>query len=270
MLTWILAVSAVLCLAYYIVIVTYAGFGTSMAVVWLFLAALLGTACAGVRYCQKYPQKEGLWVPVSLVTLCASGVLVVLALQILMFSRIPSTAEPDLDYLIVLGAQVKPEGVSRTLKRRLDKASEYAAQNPDTVLVLSGARGEDEPVSEAKAMEAYLLERGVLKNQMILEERSCSTVENIAYSKVLMEQDRTMKLRAGKQREPAAGPGSERPARVGIVTSNFHLYRAKLIARKQGLADVRGIAAESDRVLFVHYCMRDGLAILKDRLMGNL
>ena len=39
---------------------------------------------------------------------------------------------------------------------------------------------------------------------------------------------------------------------------------------KQGLEDVCGIAAESDRVMFVHFCLRDGLALLKDRLMGNL
>ena len=61
-----------------------------------------------------------------------------------------------------------------------------------------------------------------------------------------------------------------RSPRIGILTSNFHLYRARLIAEKQGLEDVCGIAAESDRVMFVHFCLRDGLALLKDRLMGNL
>ena len=58
--------------------------------------------------------------------------------------------------------------------------------------------------------------------------------------------------------------------RTGILTSNFHLLRARLIASKQGLSQVSGIAAESDRVLFVHFCLRESLAILKDRLMGNL
>ena len=70
-------------------------------------------------------------------------------LQIMMFGRIPAVADPDLDYLIVLGAQVKKDGPSRTLRLRLDKAAEYARQNPETILVLSGGQGRDELVSEA-------------------------------------------------------------------------------------------------------------------------
>ena len=194
-----------------------------------------------------------MWIPVSLVTLCASGSLVVLTVLILIFGRIPATAEPDLDYVIVLGASVKPEGVSRTLKLRLDKAAEYAKQNPSAVLILSGGQGADEPCTEAAAMMRYLEDKGVPPERMILEEQSQSTTENIAYSRIFLEEHAE----------------NENPD-VGILTSNFHLLRARLIAEKQGMENIRGIAAESDRVLFVHFCFRDSLAILKDRLMGNL
>ena len=284
MLAWILAAGAVLCLAYYAIIVTYAGFGTAFSAVWLFLGIFLGAAAAGVRYYQRYPERIPLWIPVSLVTLCATGVIVLLVVQILIFGRIPSSAEPDLDYVIVLGAQVKPEGLSKTLKLRLDKAAEYARQNPDTLLVLSGAKGANEPVTEASAMREYLLEQGIEDEQMLLEERSYSTVENIAYSKILIEEDREQRHAAELKRteserrvpgaaimsEKLAAQMAEKPARIGVLTSNFHLSRARLIARKQGLTDVRGIASESDKVLFVHFCLRASLAILKDRLMGNL
>lgn len=284
MLAWILAAGAVLCLAYYAVIVTYAGFGTAFSAVWLFLGIFLGAAAAGVRYYQKYPERIPLWIPVSLVTLCAAGMIVLLVVQILIFGRIPSSAEPDLDYVIVLGAQVKPEGLSKTLKLRLDKAAEYARQNPDTVLVLSGAKGENEPVTEASAMREYLLKQGVEEDKMLLEERSYSTVENIAYSRILIEEDLEQKRAAVRRKAedqrkvPGAAIMSERlaaqmaqqTARIGVLTSNFHLSRARMIAYKQGLTDVRGIASESDKVLFLHFCLRDSLAILKDRLMGNL
>lgn len=274
MLAWILAAGAVVCLAYFAVIVVYAGFGTASAFIWLLLGGLLGAAAAGLKYYQKYPERMELWIPVSLVTLCASGLVILLVVQILIFGRIPSTAEPALDYVIVLGASVKTDGISKTLKLRLDKAAEYAAENPDSVLVLSGAMGAGEPMAEAEAMQAYLLGQGVPAAQMILEDRSHSTLENIVYSRILIEQDQEAK-RAQWQKEKLqiAFPAMEvadKPVTIGIITSNFHLYRARMIARRQGLTDVSGIASESDRVLFVHFCLRDSLAILKDRLMGNL
>ncbi|MGL5436811.1 MAG: YdcF family protein [Lachnospiraceae bacterium] len=254
MLTWICAIGAVLCLLYFLVIVFYSGIGTSFAVVWLLLGLLLGATASGFRYYQKYPGKLVLWVPVSLVTLCASGVLILLVVQILMFGQIPVTAEPGLDYVIVLGAGIRKDGMSNTLKLRLDKAAEYALENPETILVLSGGQGDGEPETEAAAMQTYLLDLGVPRRQLLLEDRSTNTTENIAYSRILVDQ------RYNKSR----------PVRVGLLTSNFHLYRAGMIARKQGFATVYGIAAESDRVLFVHYCIRDCAAILKDRLVGNI
>lgn len=274
MLAWILAAGAVVCLAYFVVIVVYAGFGTASAFIWLLLGGLLGAAAAGLKYYQKYPERLELWIPVSLVTLCASGLVILLVVQILIFGRIPSTAEPSLDYVIVLGASVKPDGISKTLKLRLDKAAEYARENPDSILILSGAQGDGEPVAEAAAMQEYLLEQGVTKGRMILEDRSHSTLENIVYSKILIEQDRDEKRAQWQKSKPKlAFPAvqvADKPVRIGIITSNFHLYRAKMIARKHGLDDVKGIASESDKVLFVHFCLRDSLAILKDRLMGNL
>ena len=137
MLTWTLAVAAAVCLVYYGVIVLYTGIGTASAAIWLLSGGFFAVSAAAVRIYQKYPERMPMWIPVSLVTLCASGSLVVLTVLILIFGRIPATAEPDLDYVIVLGASVKPEGVSRTLKLRLDKAAEYenyAWQLYDTVL----------------------------------------------------------------------------------------------------------------------------------------
>ena len=110
------------------------------------LAAGLGVSAGCVHYYGEYPEKIPLRLPVTLITLCAAGAVVMILLQIMMFGRIPAVAEPDLDYLIVLGAQVKKEGPSKTLRLRLDKAAEYARQNPDTILILSGAQGSDELV----------------------------------------------------------------------------------------------------------------------------
>lgn len=295
MLIWVFTAAAVLCLVYYGVIVLYAGFGTSFAALWLLFGGFFGATALGIHFYQKYPERVPLWIPVSSVTLCASGLMIILVTQILIFGRIPASAEPSLDYVIVLGAKVKPDGnLSTTLKLRLDKALEYVKENPETVLVLSGAQGDAEPCTEAAAMEAYLLENGADEAHLLKEEQSFSTVENLAYSKILIEkqeklpaEDQTgvfgapgagMPGTAGEQAEgmqEPVKPGNPAPAanrqiRVGIITSNFHLCRARLIAKKQDYEAAYGIASEADRVLLVHFSLRDGIALLKDRLMGNL
>lgn len=278
MLAWILTVGAVLCLAYFVMIVLYSGIGTSMAVIWLLFAGGLGLAAGSVRYCQKYPERIDLRIPVALVTLCAAGLVILVLLQILIFGRIPVIADSGLDYLIVLGAQVRGEEPSKTLRLRLDKAAEYALQNPETTLILSGGQGENELIPEAEAMQKYLEEKGVPRERLVLEAGSSSTVENIAYSKGVMEtlwNKRQQNLRDARRSGRALGLAAidrelERPMRIGILTSNFHLFRARMIAKRQGLEEVSGIAAESDRILLLHFCFRDGLAILKDRIAGNL
>ncbi len=251
MLVWILTGGALVCLVYYLVIILYSGIGTNFAFIWLLLAAGLGASAGCIHYYGEYPEKIPLRIPVTLITLCATGAIVMVLLQIMMFGRIPAVADPDLDYLIVLGAQVKKDGPSRTLRLRLDKAAEYARQNPETILVLSGGQGRDELVSEAQAMQDYLAQSGIPRSRTILENQSTSTVENIAFSRMIIE-------------------SRGEPARVGILTSNFHLYRARKVAAHQGMENVSYIASQSDRVLFLHFCIRDGIAILKERIVGNL
>lgn len=278
MLTWILAVGAVLCLAYFVVIVVYSGIGTAYAFIWLLFAAGLGATAWSVWHYQRYPRKLPLRLPVSLVTLCGAGLVIMLILQILIINKVPQVAESDLEYVIVLGAPVRGEKPGRTLRLRLEKAAEYALQNPETIMVLSGGRASGDSGAEAEVMRQYLLEKGVPNEQMVMELRSKSTVENIAYSRILIDAMRRRKQEENHQDERALpaylpsvmGHKPGNPHQVGILTSNFHLYRAMQIARKQGMEDISGIASASDRILFVHFCFRDGLAILKERLAGNL
>lgn len=278
MLTWILAAGAVLCLVYFITIVVYSGIGTAYAFIWFVFAAVLGITAFFVRYYQRYPRRIPLRLPVSLVTLCGAGLVIMLVLQILILGKVPQVAESELEYVIVLGASVKGEKPGRTLQLRLDKAAEYALQNPEMVMILSGGRREGQTETEAEAMRRYLLEKGVPDQQMILETNSTSTAENIAYSRLLIDGLKKKKQQEQHQDEralPAYLPSvmMQRPDQsheIGILTSNFHLYRAMQIAKKQGMMRISGIASPSDRILFFHFCFRDGLAVLKERLAGNL
>lgn len=292
MLTWVLAAGAAACVIYFIVIVLYAGIGTGFAGAWLAFAAFLGLSAAGTYFGQKYPGRVPLRVPVTLVTLCGAGALILLVLQIIIFGNIPRIADSSLDYVIVLGSKPRPDGsMTKTLKLRLDKAAEYVMQNPQTRLILSGGSTVADAQPEAVLMKEYLLEKGIPDPQMLLEIQSQNTVENIAYSRVLITDILVAEREKLKQRHPGEDPeeapaqafrgmpvrypenddsGLHKPVNIGILTSNFHLFRAMMIAKHQNIDRPAGIAALSDPVLLVNHAVREGLAVLKDRLMGNL
>jgi len=272
---WILWLIAVICVIYYIVIVVYSGITTSFSLIWLFFAAICMLLAGGWENYIKHKDKVPLWVPVSAATMCCTGILVFAVVEILVFTGVAVRDTSNLDYVIVLGAKVKETGITKSLKKRLDKAVEYVDKNPGTILVLSGAKGEDEPVAEAEAMRDYLVYNGVREEQLILEKRSYSTVENIAYSRVAIEEDQARK-KANRLNSPGiVVPGAfeevpDKPIRVGVLTSDFHVFRAQQIAKKWGIPDIYGISCGSDPVLFLHFCVRECAAILKDKLVGNM
>lgn len=273
--TWILWLVAAACVIYYVVIVIYSGFTTSFSFIWMVIAGACLLFALGWEYYMKHKEKVPLWVPVSAVTFCCAGILIFAVVEMMIFTGVASRDTSNLDYVIVLGAKVKDEGLSKSLRNRLDKAIEYLEENPGTTLVLSGGQGEDEPVSEAAAMRDYLVFNGVSERQLILETRSSSTVENIAYSRVAIEEDQARRKEHRARTSITMAPGiyeeiSDKPVRIGVLTSDFHVFRAEQIAKKWGIPDIYGISSESDPVLFVHFCVRECAAILKDKLMGNM
>ena len=236
----------VFCLTYYGVIVCYSGPSTSFAPIWLVLSACLFIIATVVHFYDRFRDRISLRLEVSAVTALTAIFVVFVCVEIAMGVNFFSLDKQSADYVIVLGAQVRGKTLSRTLEYRLEKALEYARVHPNTVLVLSGGQGAGEEMTEAEAMYEYLKAHGIPESQMLLEEQSASTYENLS------------------------PPDEEVSIRVGIITSNFHVLRAKAIARKTGIPGITGIAAKSDPVLFLHFSVRECFAILKDKFVGNM
>ena len=177
------------------------------------------------------------------------GLGLLIFLNALIFTKFDSDDEDNLDYLIVLGAQMKNSGPSVALRYRLDATIDYMEKNKDTKCIVSGGKGPNEPVSEAEGMEKYLLEHGIDPSRIIKEDKSTSTKENFDFSmKVVDLKDK----------------------KVGIVTNNFHSYRANAIAKKCGLKSVSAISAGSVKTYLPNNMFRENLALLKDFIMGNI
>lgn len=157
------------------------------------------------------------------------------------------TADGTKEFAIVLGAKVNGETPSLSLKYRLDAALNYANEHPNVYLILSGGQGKGEAISEAQAMENYLVANGLSKDRLLLETKSTSTYENIRFSKELLP---------------------EGVAEVTIISSDFHLARAQKLAEKLNLTtDV--IAAQTPEIVEQKLRTRERLALIKTMVVGE-
>ncbi len=244
----IILILSLICLLYYIIIITYAGRRASFSLFWL-IAGLLGLAVSDVIYFMMLHEIALIWVfhYIILGGFLLGGT-ILLSLEVILVSHASEKGVSGLNYIIILGAQVRGLVITKSLKKRLNKGLEYLANNPDTLVIVSGGQGKGEDISEAEAMRNYLISKGITPKQIIKEDRSRNTFENILYSKRFIKS------------------GSS----VGIVTNGFHIFRAKQLAKKQGLIKVYGIAAPTDVIMMVNYYTREAFSVIKDKIVGNI
>src|SRR5699024_3047482 len=134
------------------------------------------------------------------------------------------------NYIIILGAGVRSEEVTPLLRSRLDKAIEYQEKQTEKIsFVVSGGQGPNEPVSEAFAMRKYLLSRGIPNEQIIYEDKSTTTLENMLFSKQKIREDWESQSQTD---EPV----------ILFSTSNYHVLRGAMYARMANIK-AEGIGA---------------------------
>lgn len=232
----------VLCLTYFGYQFFFVSTGTRFYMIW----GLMAAGCGGLSFflahrtwVEKIPKalRRALQV---LFGMCVALFLVVEGLVLSQFSASPGAGA---DVCIILGAQMKESGPSDVLQRRLDKALEYLQKNPETVVVVSGGQGGNEPVSEAQGMRDYLVARGIAEERILMEDVSTDTWENLEYSAKLIDKEKDS---------------------VVIVTNNFHVFRAVFIAEKQGYQAVQGMAASTHRGNVLNNLLREFFGVMKD------
>lgn len=243
----ILCALAALCCFTYCAIVFMIKSGSKFYLVWA-----AGGVCFAVLAWLLY---FGIWDRIPLVfrkifiTVVFVGVTLFVIVEGCIISRFHDRGKEDMDYIIVLGAQMKPAGPSAVLRFRLDAAYDYLVENENTICIVSGGQGSNEPCSEAEGMYQYLTDKGIAPERIIMEDQSTDTSENIAYSMALI------------------GRGD---VSVGIVTNNFHVFRGVHLAKAAGFQDVCGIAARSNVYFQLNNMVREFFGIMKDLVCGNL
>lgn len=235
-------VLGILCLMYFGYQFFFVSTGTTFYMIW----GLMAAGCGGISFflahrtwVEKIPKVLRRVIQV-LFGMCVALFLVVEGLVLSQFSASPGAGA---DVCIILGAQMKESGPSDVLQRRLDKALEYLQKNPETVVVVSGGQGGNEPVSEAQGMRDYLVARGIAEERILMEDVSTGTWENLEYSAKLIDKEKDS---------------------VVIVTNNFHVFRAVFIAEKQGYHAVQGMAASTHRGNVLNNLLREFFGVMKD------
>jgi len=158
------------------------------------------------------------------------------------------TEEADVDVIIVLGAGLINDRPSLILASRLNATIAYAQKRNNIPIITTGGLGRFQTVTEGEAMARYLIAGGVDENRIWIEEASTNSHENINFAKEIMA-EKGLDIENSK---------------VAIVTNEFHLYRAKLIAEKAGLNPI-GVAAETPglhRRLIYHF--REAFSLLNE------
>ncbi|MFC0472313.1 YdcF family protein [Halalkalibacter kiskunsagensis] len=161
--------------------------------------------------------------------------------QIQMYRYSQMEVPDNSEYLIILGARVKGTEPSVSLLHRIQVAAKYLQENQHTIAIASGGQGPGEEISEAEAIQRALIEEGIDRQRIKIENKSTSTFENISFSKEHIPDSSVVGI---------------------IVTNDYHLYRATLIANDHEL-NVRGLPAKAPiSVIFQSY-IREHLALTK-------
>jgi len=154
----------------------------------------------------------------------------------------------DKDYVIILGSKIKNDGsLTPLLKSRVDRALYFGEEQKEktkkeVIYVPSGAKGIDEVISEASAIKNYLIKKGVDSNHILIEDKSTSTIENMRFSKDMIDK-------------------INKNAKIAFSTTNYHVFRSGVIANKEGI-DCEGMGSKTKWYFYTNALIREFLANL--------
>lgn len=183
----------------------------------------------------------------KLVALSAVCLLLLIVFKMYEIYKAGKTTADREQVVIVLGCRVKGDVPSLALVKRADAAYRFLLNNPDSVAILSGGQGRDENLSEALSMQKLLYDRGIIKDRLILEDKSTTTDENIRFSLEIMAQ-------LGMKKEAA------------IATSEYHQKRAAAICKKYGLRS-SAVSSHTKLTLLPTFLMREIFGEVKEKIV---
>ena len=179
-----------------------------------------------------------------LVVLVCIGFVYFCIVEVPIIKNARTDEDAERPYLVVLGAAVHGDDASLSLVHRLRGVLDYMEQYPDCVAIVSGGQGKGENMTEAKCMYDWLTAHGIEGSRIIMEDRATSTAENLAFSFDIIR-----------------SLGVEPDGNTAILSSPYHLFRAKSMARSMGV-EAAGVAGHWDYpILTINYFIREAFGV---------
>ena len=150
---------------------------------------------------------------------------------------------PENATVVILGCRVHGTRPSTMLYDRMNTALKYIKENPDSYIIASGGKGQGEDISEAQAIKTYLLDQGVAKEKIFVEDKSVNTDENIKFSSKIIEDNNLN-------------------TKIAVATDSFHQFRAWYFAKENGF-ESSAISCKTRWYFSASYYSRELLAIGK-------
>lgn len=199
----------------------------------------------------KFPQFARITTKIFTVILIL-GLLVVGTTEAIVIKYSFGNPKETVDYIVVLGAKVNADGPSVSLWDRICAAYTYLEEHPGVTAVVSGGRGTDEPITEAECMYRELVELGIDPKRIWMEDQATSTWENMHFTLDLIEEKT-----------------GQRPVKLGVLSSEYHLFRASLFAKACGVEFV-GIPARTSRAAqALNHFMREVAGVWHYIILGG-
>jgi uncharacterized SAM-binding protein YcdF (DUF218 family) len=180
------------------------------------------------------------------------GILIYIVTGSLILDAARGDSGKDPQYIVVLGAGLRGDSPSPILSDRIQKAYTYLTEHPDAVCIASGGQGEDEQISEAQCIFNHLTQMGIDESRIWLEDKSTSTWENFKFTLNLIEEK----------------TGS-RPEQLGVLSNDFHLFRAGIFARQCGIDPIGIPAPTSNFTLRINYYLREVAGVWHYLILGG-
>lgn len=240
----ILLMLGIVSMTYFFMLLVTISFNFFLLIYPVFSILLIGLAVYEIKNKKGFLSIFSRWVRITLISFVSLVIASFLLLEgKFIYQSLQSPQGPS-DFVIVLGAQVRGSSLSPSLKYRLDATLSYFITYPRTTIIVSGGKGVGEDDSEANIMKKYLIENNIPQEQILVEDQSTTTYENLLFTKNILDT-------------------YQKDYKVTIITNGFHCYRALYIAKTLGYnADT--LAADGQAVSTPHYYIREYFAYIKE------
>lgn len=192
------------------------------------------------------------------VTFCYMECLLVSTIFCALMSTKYKIKQP-MDYIIILGCAIRKDGSPTPILRgRIDRAltfekEQFEKWNKHAKFVPSGGKGCDEVISEAESMKRYLTEQGIPEENIIKEDKSVNTYQNMKFSKKVIEADAGDLSRTG----------------IAFSTTNYHVFRGYTLAKRLGMK-VKGLSAKTKRYFFPNAFLREFVGLIVEQKIRHI